>query len=123
MLNIKSKAFKFLVGTLAVVAFSYASAAMDFGSTTLRVGSKGEAVKAVQTCVGATADGSFGPMTKAKVMAWQSSMGLTADGVFGPMSKAKAAHGCGTTPAPVSQRNCPAGYVAIVPAAPTWAAC
>jgi peptidoglycan hydrolase-like protein with peptidoglycan-binding domain len=123
MLNIKSKAFKFLVGTLAVVAFSYASAAMDFGSTTLRVGSKGEAVKAVQTCVGATADGSFGPMTKAKVMAWQSSMGLTADGVFGPMSKAKAANGCGTTPAPVSQGNCPAGYVAIVPAAPTWAAC
>ena len=124
MLNIKSKAFKFLVGTLAVVAFSYASAAMDFGTTTLRVGSKGEAVKAVQTCVGATADGSFGPMTKAKVMAWQSSMGLTADGVFGNMSKAKAATGCtGTTPAPVSQGNCPAGYVAVTPVAPTWAAC
>jgi hypothetical protein len=56
-------------------------------------------------------------------IAGQSSMGLTADGVFGPMSKAKAANGCGTTPAPVSQGNCPAGYVAIVPAAPTWAAC
>lgn len=97
MLNIKSKAFKFLIGTLAVVAFSYASAAMDFGTTTLRVGSKGEAVKAVQTCVGATADGSFGPMTKAKVMAWQATMGLTADGVFGAKSKAAAANGCTAT--------------------------
>ena len=123
MLNIKSKAFKLVIGTLAVVAFSYASAAMDFGTTTLRVGSKGEAVKAVQTCVGATADGSFGPMTKAKVMAWQASMGLTADGVFGAKSKAAAANGCSTTTPPVSQGNCPAGYVAVTPVAPTWAAC
>lgn len=109
MLNIKSKAFKFLIGTLAVVAFSYASAAMDFGTTTLRVGSKGEAVKAVQTCVGATADGSFGPMTKAKVMAWQASNGLTADGVFGNMSKAKAATACGTTTTTTTETLCPNG--------------
>ncbi len=123
MLNIKSKAFKFLVGTLVVFGALTASAAMDFGPSTLRVGSKGEYVKAVQTCVGATADGSFGPMTKAKVMAWQATMGLTADGVFGNMSKAKAANGCTTTTPPVSQGNCPAGYVAVVPVAPTWAAC
>lgn len=109
MLNIKSKAFKFLVGTLVVFGALTASAAMDFGTTTLRVGSKGEAVKAVQTCVGATADGSFGPMTKAKVMAWQATMGLTADGVFGNMSKAKAANGCTTTTTTTTETLCPNG--------------
>ncbi len=85
---------KFLIGTLAVFALAFAlnvSAAMDFGSTTLKVGSTGEYVKTLQTLVGASpVDGSFGPMTKAKVMAWQASNGLTADGLFGPMSMAKA---------------------------------
>ncbi|NCU28823.1 MAG: hypothetical protein EOM85_04100, partial [Candidatus Moranbacteria bacterium] len=71
----------------------------DFGATTLKVGSRGEAVKAVQTVVGATpVDGIFGAMTKAKVMAWQASNGLTADGLFGPASKAKANAVLGTTP-------------------------
>jgi len=95
---------KFLVGTFAVAALAFAmtaSAAYDFGTTTLRVGSKGAGVMAVQTLVGATVDGSFGPMTKAKVMAWQASNGLVADGVFGPMSMAKANAGAtvGTYPA------------------------
>ncbi len=87
---------KFLIGTLAIAALAFAmtASAADFGSTTLRVGSKGEAVKAVQTLVGATPiDGIFGPMTKAKVMAWQASNGLVADGLFGTNSKAKAANG------------------------------
>jgi len=95
---------KFLIGTLFVAAFAIASTAMayDFGTTTLKLGSKGAAVMAVQTVVGATpVDGSFGPMTKAKVMAWQASNGLTADGVFGPASMAKANAGAvvGTYPA------------------------
>jgi peptidoglycan hydrolase-like protein with peptidoglycan-binding domain len=87
-----SKAFKFLIGTFVVAAFAFAAtaSALDFGTTTLRVGSRGAGVMAVQTLVGATADGNFGPMTKAKVMAWQAANGLTADGVFGPMSMAKA---------------------------------
>ena len=98
---------KFLIGTFAVAALAFAmsaSAAYDFGTTTLKVGSKGEAVKAVQTVVGATpADGVFGKMTKAKVMAWQASNGLTADGVFGNASKAKANGGA------VTPGTCPAG--------------
>ncbi|NCU28411.1 MAG: hypothetical protein EOM85_01940 [Candidatus Moranbacteria bacterium] len=85
---------KFLAGVIAVAGLAFAvsvSAAYDFGTTTLKVGSKGAAVMAVQTVVGATpVDGVFGPMTKAKVMAWQAANGLTADGVFGPASKAKA---------------------------------
>lgn len=85
---------KFLIGTFAVAALAFAmsaSAAYDFGTTTLKVGSKGEAVKNVQIVVGATpVDGSFGQITKAKVMAWQANNGLTADGLFGNASKAKA---------------------------------
>lgn len=85
---------KFLAGVFAVAAFAFAitvSAAYDFGATTLKVGSRGEAVKNVQIVVGATpVDGIFRAMTKAKVMAWQAANGLTADGLFGAMSKAKA---------------------------------
>lgn len=91
---------KFLGLTFAVVALGVASttfAACDFGTVTLRVGSKGEAVKAVQTAVKVTADGSFGPMTAAAVKAFQASNGLTADGVVGPMTKAKMSTACGTT--------------------------
>lgn len=93
MLKINSKVSKFLIGAfvaLALVVSTSASAA-DFGSMTLKVGSKGEYVKALQTLVGASpVDGIFGNGTKAKVMAWQSANGLTADGLFGKMSMAKA---------------------------------
>lgn len=93
---------KFLIGTfvfaMAFVATS-ALAAYDFGTTTIKVGSKGPAVVNVQTVVGATTDGIFGPMTKAKVMAWQASKGLTPDGLFGPLSKAKANEVIGNFPA------------------------
>ncbi|NVN97096.1 peptidoglycan-binding protein, partial [Candidatus Nomurabacteria bacterium] len=99
---------KFLIGTiamLAVGAFLTASAA-DFGTTTLKVGSKGEAVKAVQTLVGAEkVDGVFGKLTAAKVMVWQAANGLKADGVFGPASKAKANAGSTVT----TSAGCPAG--------------
>jgi hypothetical protein len=54
---------------------------------TLKVGSKGEDVKALQVSLGITADGSFGPKTKVALVAFQSSHGLTADGVFGPMTR------------------------------------
>ncbi len=93
---------KFLIGAIAVIAFGVvmhtAMAALDFGPTTLKVGSTGVFVSTLQQFVGATADGSFGPMTKAKVMAWQATNGLTADGVFGPLSKAKANATVGTYP-------------------------
>lgn len=122
-----SKAFKFLIGTFAVLALGAvltASAAMDFGPSTLKVGSKGEYVKTLQTLVGASpVDGIFGKGTEGKVKAWQANCGLTADGKFGPASKAKAATGCSTTVVTPAQGNCPTGYVAVTPVAPTWAAC
>ncbi|MFA6393148.1 MAG: peptidoglycan-binding domain-containing protein [Candidatus Paceibacterota bacterium] len=89
---------KFLIGTffaLALMVASTAAASYDFGPSTLKVGSKGDYVKTLQTLVGATADGSFGPLTKAKVMAWQANNSLTADGLFGNLSKAKANLGLG----------------------------
>ena len=50
---------------------------------TLRAGSSGEQVKCLQRVVGVTADGKFGPKTKAAVKAWQSAKNLVADGIFG----------------------------------------
>ncbi|HEV7424494.1 MAG TPA: peptidoglycan-binding domain-containing protein, partial [Candidatus Paceibacterota bacterium] len=76
-----------LVGVVAVNAPT-ASAASCTITSTLKVGSKGAQVMCLQTAVGVTADGSFGPKTKAAVMAWQKSVGLTADGVFGAKSRA-----------------------------------
>jgi putative chitinase len=55
----------------------------------LKNGSTGEDVKKLQTKLGLTADGSFGPGTEAKVKAWQTANGLTADGIVGDASWAK----------------------------------
>ena len=49
----------------------------------LKVGSKGEDVKKLQTKLGLTPDGSFGPNTEKKVKEWQQTNGLTADGIVG----------------------------------------
>lgn len=63
---------------------------------TLRRGLTGEDVKVLQTFLTnngyncGNADGSFGPITQAKVIEWQAQNGLTADGAFGAMSQAKA---------------------------------
>ena len=56
---------------------------------TLKVGSKGEEVKALQAKLGLAADGDFGPGTEAKLKAWQTTNGLTADGIAGPSTLAK----------------------------------
>ena len=49
----------------------------------LKRGSTGEDVKKLQSKLGLTPDGSFGPATEAKVKEWQSANGLTADGIVG----------------------------------------
>lgn len=54
--------------------------------TTLKKGSKGDLVKALQYIVEVDADGAFGTKTEAAVKSWQKSMGLTADGIFGEKS-------------------------------------
>lgn len=50
----------------------------------LTVGSSGAAVKYLQSKIGVTADGSFGPATEAAVVKWQRKHNLTADGIVGP---------------------------------------
>lgn len=74
------------VGAFAINANS-ASADCTITSS-LRVGSVGGDVSCLQSKVGASADGKFGPMTKAKVVVWQASHGLVADGVVGPITRA-----------------------------------
>lgn len=55
-------------------------------TTTLRQGSRGDAVKQMQRKLGIAADGVFGPGTAKAVKAWQSKNGLVADGIMGPKS-------------------------------------
>lgn len=56
---------------------------------TLKVGSKGDAVKRLQRKLGLAADGVFGNDTKKAVMAWQSAHSLVPDGVVGPATLEK----------------------------------
>jgi putative chitinase len=56
---------------------------------TIRVGSRGDTVRAVQSKLGITADGVFGPGTDRAVREWQAANGLVADGIVGPRTLAK----------------------------------
>jgi putative chitinase len=49
----------------------------------LKIGSKGEDVKKLQSKLGLASDGIFGPGTTASVKKWQSENGLGADGIVG----------------------------------------
>ena len=55
---------------------------------TIRVGSRGPTVRAVQEELEIGADGIFGKGTEAHIKAWQAENGLTADGIMGPASLA-----------------------------------
>jgi len=68
-----------------------------YPGTPLRVGSTGEAVRRIQSCLNhisirfpsipiLNVDGIFGPRTESAVMAFQRTFGLTADGVVGPIT-------------------------------------
>lgn len=65
-------------GNLKVVA--------SYGATTLQQGSTGAAVAVLQSTLGTTADGDFGPLTAAKVREFQADEAMTADGIWGPAS-------------------------------------
>jgi peptidoglycan hydrolase-like protein with peptidoglycan-binding domain len=66
----------------------------DFGTTTLRVGSRGEAVKELQRFLnkalnlGLVVDGVLGQKTIAVIKQWQKNNGLLDDGLIGPKTKA-----------------------------------
>lgn len=55
----------------------------------IKLGSTGDLVKQLQTKLGLTADGSFGPATEKAVKDWQSKNGLIPDGIVGPTSLTK----------------------------------
>ena len=55
----------------------------------LKIGSQGELVKQLQTKLGVTADGAFGPGTDKALKEWQTKNGLVADGIAGPATLAK----------------------------------
>lgn len=52
----------------------------------LKRGSTGYAVRELQTKLGVTVDGSFGPLTEQAVIAYQRRHGLTVDGIAGPQT-------------------------------------
>lgn len=52
----------------------------------VHIGDSGDAVVLIQTAVGTTADGDFGPATQAAVRAWQSEAGLLDTGWVGPVT-------------------------------------
>ena len=55
----------------------------------LKIGSTGEDVKKLQSKLGLTPDGVFGPGTEKEVKKWQTKNGLTADGIIGQKSWGK----------------------------------
>lgn len=52
--------------------------------STLKLGSKGSEVKTLQTKLGLTVDGVFGPKTEEAVKKYQKEKGLSVDGIVGP---------------------------------------
>ena len=68
--------------------------AYNFGTTTLKNGSRGEAVKELQRFLnaklnlGLAIDGALGPKTIAVIKQWQMDNGLVADGLIGAKTKA-----------------------------------
>ncbi|MCC7160300.1 peptidoglycan-binding protein [Candidatus Nomurabacteria bacterium] len=56
-------------------------------TTTLKLGSKGEEVKCLQTKLNTLADGKFGKKTKQAVIVLQKNHALKADGIVGPATR------------------------------------
>ena len=52
----------------------------------LKLGSKGDMVKTLQSFLGIKPDGDFGPKTEDAVKKWQKENGLLSDGIVGPMT-------------------------------------
>ena len=56
------------------------------GLPVIRRGSTGDAVRLLQSNLGITVDGQFGPMTESAVIGFQRARGLTPDGIVGPLT-------------------------------------
>ena len=83
-----------VVTTSLVVSNSATTNSYNFGTTTLKNGSTGEAVKELQRFLnaklnlGLVVDGKLGPKTIAVIKQWQKDNGLVADGLIGAKTKA-----------------------------------
>ena len=77
---------------------------------TIRQGSRGDAVKQLQELLCITADGIFGPITKASVKYYQAANGLKADGIVGPLTWAALLGEEGQATKPVSSHIQPVDY-------------
>ena len=74
----------------------------------LQRGDSGPVVKAVQQAVGATADGSFGPLTQAAVISWQKAHAVPATGVVDSATwRALLSAGMPKAPVPTSRVSHP----------------
>jgi peptidoglycan hydrolase-like protein with peptidoglycan-binding domain len=71
-----------------------------YAKTTIRRGSTGAAVRALQKAVSVTVDGGYGPITEGAVKAFQARRNLPANGICGPATWA-ALMGQSTTPTTV----------------------
>ena len=67
------------------------------GTGLLREGSSGPEVAALQSQLGISADGAFGPATKAAVIAFQQRNGLLVDGIVGPQTRGALGGGNGSS--------------------------
>jgi len=90
----KKKILLSLLFVLALgFAFTVSAATYNFGTTTLKNGSRGEAVMELQRFLNANLnlgliiDGKLGPKTIAVIREWQKDNGLVADGLIGAKTK------------------------------------
>ena len=76
---------------------STTTATASTSSGLLRQGSSGPAVSALQSQLGISADGVFGPQTKAAVISFQQRNGLLVDGIVGPQTRGALGGGSSNT--------------------------
>lgn len=76
------------VNSAKVAAGSGTNQSTSSTNTNLKNGSAGQAVADVQTALGITADGKFGPQTEKAVKDFQAANGLEVDGIVGPKTLA-----------------------------------
>jgi cell wall-associated NlpC family hydrolase len=81
----------------ATAAASTTTTATASSTGLLRQGSSGPAVSAIQSQLGISADGVFGPATKAAVIAFQQRNGLLVDGIVGPQTRGALGGGSTTS--------------------------
>lgn len=84
-----NRAIEVLTGKAVAKKKTSSGAKKSSPTTTLKMGSKGDDVKAMQTALGTDADGVFGLGTKRAVKEFQTANGLTADGIAGPATLSK----------------------------------